>query len=197
MLRKDINKQNVTDALKAYLYKVLLPRYPQPAGQEQPGQLPAFFAYNLSIGIREGAFGCFDPDGDSGNENSIYHELKRPYSLYNWELFFHTPMLLAAHQPARLPPYFARFDKEGKLRDPGKVHVTDVVLLTHSELLASEVFIRQGAEEIAFANGGNIGTATTFAIRDEEIKVTHWGLVIKNTSKAVDKALMAVRFVIK
>ena len=24
-----------------------------------------------------------------------YHELKRPYSLYNWELFFHTPILLA------------------------------------------------------------------------------------------------------
>ncbi|KNY25613.1 hypothetical protein [Pseudobacteroides cellulosolvens] len=25
----------------------------------------------------------------------IFHELKQPYSLYNWELFFHTPVLLA------------------------------------------------------------------------------------------------------
>ncbi len=29
------------------------------------------------------------------SSGKIYHELKEPYSLYNWELFFHTPMALA------------------------------------------------------------------------------------------------------
>src|SRR4030042_3943945 len=29
------------------------------------------------------------------NGNSIYNELACPYSIYNWELFFHTPTILA------------------------------------------------------------------------------------------------------
>ncbi|PEJ85528.1 neuraminidase-like domain-containing protein [Bacillus toyonensis] len=39
----------------------------------------------------------FGPFGQVNNSKTpdIYHELKRPYSLYNWELFFHTPILLA------------------------------------------------------------------------------------------------------
>lgn len=42
-------------------------------------ELELFFRENQHMGLNE--FG--------------YHELKRPYSLYNWELFFHTPILLA------------------------------------------------------------------------------------------------------
>ncbi|ESS71646.1 hypothetical protein MGMO_93c00040 [Methyloglobulus morosus KoM1] len=65
------------------------------------GDLKEFFGFNLnSTKIPDGAmtgdaFGLFDPDNNSLTINSIYHELKRPYSLYNWELFFHTPILLA------------------------------------------------------------------------------------------------------
>jgi hypothetical protein len=39
-------------------------------------------------------FGGYDHDNDTQTPDS-YHELKRPYSIYNWELFFHTPMMLA------------------------------------------------------------------------------------------------------
>lgn len=62
-----------------------------------------FFKYNLAVGRKleggvviveqykvDDAFGAF-----KDNTAKIYHELKRPYSLYNWELFFHTPMMLA------------------------------------------------------------------------------------------------------
>ncbi len=56
------------------------------------GRLEKFFKHNQSISLDE--FGPFDQDDNSGTPD-IYHELKRPYSLYNWELFFHTPILLA------------------------------------------------------------------------------------------------------
>lgn len=52
------------------------------------GQLELFFRENLSMKASD--FGPFNY-----KHNYIYHELKRPYSLYNWELFFHTPVLLA------------------------------------------------------------------------------------------------------
>ncbi|WP_432409200.1 neuraminidase-like domain-containing protein [Wukongibacter sp. M2B1] len=55
-------------------------------------QLEEFFKYNQSMPLD--SFGPFDHDDNSVTKN-IYHELKRPYSLYNWELFFHTPILLA------------------------------------------------------------------------------------------------------
>jgi|CXWL01.1.fsa_nt_gi hypothetical protein len=56
------------------------------------GKLEEFFSYNQSISLDD--FGPFDQDDNPGTP-VIYHELKRPYSLYNWELFFHTPILLA------------------------------------------------------------------------------------------------------
>jgi hypothetical protein len=56
------------------------------------GQLEEFFKYNQSIS--KVAFGPFDQDASAATPD-IYHELKRPYSIYNWELFFHTPLLLA------------------------------------------------------------------------------------------------------
>lgn len=56
------------------------------------GRLEEFFKHNQSISLDE--FGPFDQDDNSGTPD-IFHELKRPYSLYNWELFFHTPILLA------------------------------------------------------------------------------------------------------
>ncbi|PRT40155.1 Tc toxin subunit A-related protein [Bacillus wiedmannii] len=55
-------------------------------------QLDLFFKENLSMSEHE--FGLFDHDVNSPTPR-IYHELKLPYSLYNWELFFHTPILLA------------------------------------------------------------------------------------------------------
>ncbi|PGE39774.1 hypothetical protein COM60_08350 [Bacillus toyonensis] len=56
------------------------------------GQLELFFKENFSI--PDDDFGPFDQD-DNATTPDIYHELKRPYSLYNWELFFHTPILIA------------------------------------------------------------------------------------------------------
>ena len=56
-------------------------------GKINTEQLEEVFEYNLSIADTADAY------GQHGVEN--YHELKRPYSLYNWELFFHTPILLA------------------------------------------------------------------------------------------------------
>ena len=55
-------------------------------------QLETFFEDNLLQ--PEDNFGPFDHDGNVKTPD-IYHELKRPYSLYNWELFFHMPILLA------------------------------------------------------------------------------------------------------
>lgn len=53
--------------------------------------IAGFFGYNLSGGINKGdTFGAY-----SNQQIQTYHELKRPYSLYNWELFFHAPMMLA------------------------------------------------------------------------------------------------------
>lgn len=60
-------------------------------GEINQNNLQAFFSYNLSIQDvsyfeRYDAFGYY---------NNNYHELKSPYALYNWEMFFHTPMMLA------------------------------------------------------------------------------------------------------
>ncbi|MEB3103555.1 neuraminidase-like domain-containing protein [Ferviditalea candida] len=61
-------------------------------GKINLGQLELFFKENLSMPAD--SFGPFDQD-DNSSTPDIYHELKRSYSLYNWELFFHTPILLA------------------------------------------------------------------------------------------------------
>ncbi|MEO5997026.1 MAG: hypothetical protein ABIN89_09820, partial [Chitinophagaceae bacterium] len=50
-------------------------------------ELATFFAYNLTIADKADAFGS--------NGVKDYDELKRPYSLYNWELFFHVPFQIA------------------------------------------------------------------------------------------------------
>mgnify|MGYP001057821509 CR=1 FL=1 len=63
-------------------------------GKINLGKLEEFFNYNLKIVDKEDAFGNYDHDGDTSTPE-IYNELKRPYSLYNWELFLHTPMMLA------------------------------------------------------------------------------------------------------
>jgi hypothetical protein len=57
------------------------------------GELDEFFSYNKIVPDTDSAFGSYD-DNNPGTSVS-FHELKRPYSLYNWELFFHTPVLLA------------------------------------------------------------------------------------------------------
>ncbi|HEV7230706.1 MAG TPA: neuraminidase-like domain-containing protein, partial [Bacteroidia bacterium] len=58
-------------------------------GKVETDDLSDLFGFNLNIPDSEKgqAFGM----GDSG----VYNELKRPYSLYNWELFFHAPVTLA------------------------------------------------------------------------------------------------------
>lgn len=58
-------------------------------GKLNTGNLDVLFDYYLN-GV---------PDPDKGNafgadSEAKYHELKRPYSLYNWEAIFHVPMLL-------------------------------------------------------------------------------------------------------
>jgi hypothetical protein len=59
-----------------------------------PSELFTFYNGNISKEIKASTYGAFDIDNDPSTPE-IYHELKRPYSLYNWELFFHTPTLLA------------------------------------------------------------------------------------------------------
>ena len=52
----------------------------------------AFLTVHFLKKRKQNAFGDDDPFADMPN---FYHELKRPYSIYNWELFFHAPMMLA------------------------------------------------------------------------------------------------------
>jgi|GEM_PF-475368 len=63
------------------------PYTPDLLGRINLEDLDQFFKYNLTIADKADAFG--------GNSISIYDELKRPYSLYNWETFFHTPFQIA------------------------------------------------------------------------------------------------------
>lgn len=54
--------------------------------------LKELFDYGHGMSLEN--FGPFDQDNASDTPD-ICHELKQPYSIYNWELFFHTPMMLA------------------------------------------------------------------------------------------------------
>jgi len=58
-------------------------------GTDSSNKIAELFEYNLSIPETEKV----DVFGKSLQLG--YHELKRPYSIYNWELFFHTPVMLA------------------------------------------------------------------------------------------------------
>lgn len=55
-------------------------------GKINSGRLDDFFAYDPTVS--DSFYGEV-----SGQSN--FHELKHPYSIYNWELLFHTPILLA------------------------------------------------------------------------------------------------------
>jgi len=80
------------------------------------GQIDELFDYNLSIPDKDDAFGA------NGVKN--YHELKRPYSLYNWELFFHIPVSIARELSATqqfeeaMKYYHYVFDPTAKGTDP-------------------------------------------------------------------------------
>ena len=72
-------------------------------GTINSGKPEEFFKFNLSIGttqedaqiIQSDIDDAFGNGSNSAGGNKIYHELKRPYSLYNWELFFHTPIMIS------------------------------------------------------------------------------------------------------
>jgi len=80
-------------------YKFYHPDLKYLAGKLNTGQLASFFNYNLTIGsipqidlsLIDDAFG----KSMFSSTSKFFHELKRPYSLYNWELFFHTPIMIA------------------------------------------------------------------------------------------------------
>jgi hypothetical protein len=58
--------------------------------------LPSFFKFydeTITPDKKDDVFGGYDDDQDLQTPN-IYNELRRPYSIYNWELFFHTPAML-------------------------------------------------------------------------------------------------------
>ena len=59
-------------------------------GLVSSGSIDRFFEYNLGVVNKTEAYGGVDADGVT-----IYSELKMPYSIYNWELFLHTPTTLA------------------------------------------------------------------------------------------------------
>lgn len=75
-----------------------------------------FFEYNLGIADKVDAFG-------KGATNT-YNELHRPYSLYNWELFFHVPFQIAnelsanQHFEAAMKWYHYIFDPSATGTDP-------------------------------------------------------------------------------
>jgi hypothetical protein len=62
-------------------------------GQLAMSPLPDFFASNLTIpnnlGDDDEAFGAYQDT--AALQTNSYSELKTPYALYNWELFFHVP----------------------------------------------------------------------------------------------------------
>ena len=74
-------------------------------GKINTAELKDFFGYNLTdirdklipFNANRDSVIKNDAFGNYGSRDSLplYHELKRPYSIYNWELFFHTPLLLA------------------------------------------------------------------------------------------------------
>jgi hypothetical protein len=64
-------------------------------GKLNAGNLDALFNYYLEeVTDHDDAYGQY---GTSSNGKKLYHELKRSYSLYNWEAAFHAPMLLVDH----------------------------------------------------------------------------------------------------
>lgn len=61
-------------------------------GKLMTANLDALFSYYLnSVAEPDDAYGEYET---SPSGNKLYHELKRSYSLYNWEGAFHAPMLL-------------------------------------------------------------------------------------------------------
>jgi hypothetical protein len=82
-----LSKINSTDFYHKYTRDLL--------GILNQNQLKSLFQFNLDkISDPDNFFGFGDHDQDPDTPE-IYHELKKPYSLYNWELFFHTPTMLA------------------------------------------------------------------------------------------------------
>ena len=86
-----INAPNITFVKQdnGTIYKNQNFYHPQTAimlGRINNPDLEHFFNYKFSTPLKDQAYGSYQ---------DIYHELKKPYSLYNWELFFHTPMMLA------------------------------------------------------------------------------------------------------
>jgi Tc toxin complex TcA C-terminal TcB-binding domain/Neuraminidase-like domain/Salmonella virulence plasmid 28.1kDa A protein len=62
-------------------------------GKLMTGNFEALFSYYLNnVTELDDAYGAADLVNTNGKK--LYHELKRPYSLYNWEAAFHAPMLL-------------------------------------------------------------------------------------------------------
>jgi receptor-binding and translocation channel-forming TcA subunit of Tc toxin/ABC toxin-like protein/neuraminidase-like protein len=61
------------------------------------GNLDSLYAYHLNR-YTSGSFqqtdDTYGENRTSGAQKPQFHELKRPYSLYNWEVGFHAPMLL-------------------------------------------------------------------------------------------------------
>ena len=145
-----------------------------------------FMKTNEELGQQEGLFALID----------LKHDLASEWHKAMQVLEGATERTLSIREVQDFLPYFTKFDRDGRPRDSTKLKVTDIVLATYSDLQASEIFIQHGADEIPFTGGPSIGLAKTFVVRDEEIKVGDWQLHIKDTNKPIDKAFMALRFVV-
>ncbi|MBL0317461.1 MAG: hypothetical protein IPP69_17515 [Flavobacteriales bacterium] len=92
---EEFGKSNFSNTNK--IQKNYHPHIHQLFGLVNENTLSNFFnfykANKISIDLSD-AFGTFTDESQTGVQKS-YHELKRPYSLYNWELFFHAPMMIA------------------------------------------------------------------------------------------------------
>ena len=146
-----------------------------------------FIKTTEELGQQEGLFAVIDLQHDLPNEWHQAMQVKEG----------DTERVLSIPQVQDFLPFYVKIDKDGKPRATDKIRVTDVVVLAHTDLQASEVFVVQDGTEVPFSGGIPIGNAQSFAIRDEEIKVGDWKLVIKNTEKPIEKAMMVLRFALK
>ncbi len=96
------NPERVKINVPTQLFKFYLPFCNNLIEEISSSYLEEFFKFNLSIGRTQEDAQIIQSDIDDafGNSldsagNKIYHELKRPYSLYNWEMFFHTPVMIS------------------------------------------------------------------------------------------------------
>ncbi|MBL6447077.1 hypothetical protein JMN32_12215 [Fulvivirga sp. 29W222] len=151
------------------------------------GSVVEFNKNNEELGQQEGLFSIIDLKHDLSNE---WHKAMQTDD-------GDTERTLTIDELTRHLPYYVRLDEEGKPREPKDVKITDLILTADTSLQAADLVVVQEQNEINFTEGVKIGNVKSFTIRDEEIKAESLQLTIKNVDKAINKALLVARFILK